>query len=137
MVAACLLTATFVATPIVLAESAPVAVGEISTSVGHEEVVPILRTALATQLANVKIPAGKKFIVSASLTKLETKNNGSETTTSCVVSIALREAKSGNLRGMVQGTSAAVGAAGTSMNADLISAAVHGAAGGVSQMLAQ
>src|SRR5258708_7267199 len=47
---------------------APVIVGEVSTTVGHEEVVPVVRSSLVSELSTVKLPAGKKFIVSASLT---------------------------------------------------------------------
>ena len=130
------MTATFAAAPALFADPAPVALGEISTSVGHEEVVPIMRTALTSNLAGVKIPAGKAFIVSASLTKLETKTSGAQTTTSCVISLALRDAKDGNLRGIVEGTSAVSGT-GANVNAELVTAAIHGAARGVSQFVAQ
>ena len=130
------MTATFAAAPVLMADPSAVALGEISTSVGHEEVVPVMRTALATNLAGVKIPSGKAFIVSASLTKLETKTSGSQTTTSCVVSLALRDAKDGNLRGIVEGTSAVSGT-GEKVNAELVAAAIHGATRGVSQFVAQ
>ena len=132
------MTATFAVAPTLLADvSGPVAVGEVSTSVGHEEVVPVMRSTLATDLANVKAPSGKKFIVSASLTKLETTTNGSQTTTNCVVSLALIDAKDGTLRGVVQGTSASSGTSDGALNAGLVAAAIHGAARGVSAAVAQ
>ena len=136
LVAALLMTATFATAPSLLADSPPVVVGEVSTSVGHEEVVPVMRAALATHLANVKIPAGKKLVVSASLTKLESKTEGSATTTTCVVSLALRDAKSGALQGVVQGNASIAGVATTKENESLVSAAIHGAAKGVPDVIA-
>lgn len=136
LVAALLMTATFATAPALLADGSPVVVGEVSTSVGHEEVVPVMRSALATNLAEVKIPAGKKFIVSASLTKLETKTDGAKTTTSCVVSLALRDAKDGVLKGVVQGNAMIAGAASPKENDALVAAAIHGAAKGVSEVVA-
>lgn len=133
-VAALLMTATFAAAPSLLADGSPVVVGEVSTTVGHEEVVPVMRTALATHLAEVKLPAGKKFIVSASLTKLETKTDGGSTSTSCVVSLALRDAKSGALKGIVQGNASIAGTATTKENESLVSAAIHGATKGVAEV---
>ena len=105
-----------------LKADAPVIVGEVSTSVGHEEVVPVMKSALLTELSTVKVPAGKKFIVSASLTKFETKGS----TTSCVISLALRDA-SGNLKGMLQGSGAVVGNHDSKTTTDAVNAAVHGA----------
>jgi len=134
LVAALLVTATFAAAPTLHADGPPVVVGEVSTSVGHEEVMPVMRSALTTHLTEVKIPSGKKFIVSASLTKLETKTEGSQTTTSCVVSLALRDAKDGVLRGVVQGNASMSGAASKKDNDALVAAAIRGATKGVSEV---
>lgn len=83
---------------------APVAVGEVSTVAGQEEAAHTIKSTLAEELAKVKVPAGRKFIVSASLVKLETRPSGSDATTQAVVSLAIRDAKDGVVRGVVNGT---------------------------------
>lgn len=104
----------------------PVVIAEVSTNVGHEEVVPVMRSSLATELSTVKIPPGKKIIVSAALTKFETKG----TTTSCVISLALRDAD-GTLKGVVSGTGAVVGKRDANATKEAVDAAVRGATKGV------
>lgn len=123
------------------ADAPKVVVGEVSTSVGHEEVVPVMKTALSAEVAKVQPPSGKSFVVSASLTKLETKTSGSNATTSCVISLALRDS-AGNLKGMLQGTSTVSGKHGdaTAQKASLkesVEAAVRGAAKGLPTAVAQ
>ena len=116
---------------------APVVVGEVSTSVGHEEVVPVMRTALAAQLSSVKVPSGKRFVVSASLTKFETKSTGNDATTSCVVSLALRDA-AGNLKGTLTGNGAVIAKRGDAKaTQQAIDAAVHGATRNLDAVIAQ
>ncbi len=81
----------------------------VSVSVG-EVTAPLLDTAntikstLTEELAKLKVPSGKRYIVSASLVKLETKNSGSDSTTSAIVSLAIRDAKDGAIRGVINGT---------------------------------
>jgi hypothetical protein len=111
---------------------APVVVGEVSTTTGHEEVVPVVRDALVTELSAVKVPQGKKFIVSAALTKLETKG----TTTSCVISLALRDA-SGTLKGVLLGSGDVVGKRDEASTRAAIDAAVRGATKGLPAVVSQ
>jgi len=111
----------------------PVIVGEVSTSVGHEEVVPMMKNALVNELSMVKVPPGKKFVVSAALTKFETKG----TTTSCVISLALRDA-SGNLKGVLLGSGAVVGKQDAkSTTLEVVNAAVRGATRELPAVVAQ
>jgi hypothetical protein len=111
---------------------APVVVGEVSTNVGHEEVVPVMRDALVTELSGVKVPQGKKFVVSAALTKLETKG----TTTSCVISLALRDA-SGTLKGVLSGSGDVIGKRDAASTKAAIDAAVRGATKGLPAVVSQ
>jgi hypothetical protein len=85
---------------------APVAVGEVATVAGQEDAAATIKTTLAEELAKVKVPAGRRFVVSVSLLKLETKPSGEGATTSCTISLAIRDAKSGAIRGVVNGSGA-------------------------------
>ena len=110
----------------------PVVVGEVSTTVGHEEVVPVVRDALVTELSAVKVPQGKKYVVSAALTKLETKGG----TTSCVISLALRDT-TGTLKGVLQGSGDVVGTKDAASTKAAIDAAVRGATKGLPAVVSQ
>ncbi|MEO7092469.1 MAG: hypothetical protein ABI175_04405 [Polyangiales bacterium] len=119
------------------ADAPKVVVGEVSSSVGHEEVVPVMKTALSAEVAKVQPPSGKSFVVSASLTKLDTKTSGSSATTSCVISLALRDS-AGNLKGMLQGTSTVSGKHGdVTAQKESVEAAIRGAAKGLPTAIAQ
>jgi hypothetical protein len=97
-------TAFIPAMPSIAYADQPVAVGEVSTIAGQEDVAPTIKTTLAEELSRVKAPPGKKFVVSASLVKFETKNSGSNATTQAVISLAIRDAKDGAIRGVVSGS---------------------------------
>jgi hypothetical protein len=119
------------------ADAPKVVVGEVSTSVGHEEVMPVMKSALSAEVAKVQPTSGKSFVVSASLTKLETKTSGNGATTSCVISLALRDS-AGNLKGMLQGTSTISGKHGdATAQKESVEAAVRGAAKGLPTAIAQ
>ena len=119
------------------ADAPKVVVGEVSTSVGHEEVVPVMKSALKAEVAKVQPTSGKSFVVSASLTKLETKPSGTSETTSCVISLALRDS-AGNLKGMLQGTSSVSGKHGdATAQKESVEAAIRGAAKGLPTAIAQ
>jgi hypothetical protein len=78
-----------------------VQVGEVSTIVGHTEVVPAMKATLSSELSKVKPPAGHSYVVSANLVKLELVKGTSRK--QAVISLALRDAQ-GNLKGVIQGT---------------------------------
>jgi hypothetical protein len=80
----------------------PVAVGEVTAP--QEDAAKTIKSTLAEELAKVKVPSGKKFIISANLVKLETKTSGADSTTQAVVSLAIRDAKDGAIRGVINGT---------------------------------
>ena len=86
----------------VYAESPPVAVGEVSAS--QEGAADTIKVTLTEELSKMKLPSGKKFIVSANLVKLETKQSGADATTQAVVSLAVRDAKNGAIRGVINGS---------------------------------
>lgn len=125
--AALTVASALVVAPVIHADP-PVAVGEVSTVVGNEDATKTIRSTLAEELAKVKAPAGKKFIVSATLVKLETKTAGGDATTSAVVSLAVRDAKDGAIRGVVNGSGAVVAHAGdATATKSVVEAAVRGA----------
>jgi len=132
LLAACVIASSCTFAAATASADTPVVVGEVSTTTGHDEVVPVVRSALLTELSAVKVPQGKKFVVSANLTKLETKG----TTTSCVISLALRDA-SGNLKGVLQGTGDVIGKHDSASTKAAIDAAVHGATKGLTAVVAQ
>ncbi|MGZ4357719.1 MAG: hypothetical protein ACXVRU_13015 [Gaiellaceae bacterium] len=97
-----------------------------------------MREALKAELSKLKAPSGKKFIVSANLVKLETKTSGSNATTSCIVSLAIRDAKDGAIRGVVNGTGQVVAKDGDrSAKVTSVEAAVRGATKGLPVVLAK
>ena len=119
----------------VRAEEPSVKILEVSTTVGREEVVPALKRTLSAEVAKVSVPTGKRFVLSASLTKLETKTSGSDSTTSCVISIAVRDS-SGALRGMSSGRGTIVTKKGD-LGAEkaVLDAAVRGATRGLPELM--
>ena len=131
------LAATFALLTSAARADAPVVVGEVSSSVGHEEVIPAMRSALAAQMSTLKVPGGKKFVISANLTKLETRSTGNDATTSCVVSLALRDA-AGNLKGTLTGHGAVSAKRGDARaTTEAIDAAVHGATRNLDAVIAR
>lgn len=78
-----------------------VSVGEVSTVVGHADVVPAMKATLSSELSKVKPPAGRSYVVSANLVKLEQVKGTSRK--QAVISLALRDGQ-GNLKGVIQGT---------------------------------
>lgn len=88
--------------PSALADGSPVAVGEVDAP--QEDAARAIKTTLSEELAKLKLPSGKKFIVSASLVKLETKQSGTDATTQAIVSLAVRDAKNGAIRGVINGS---------------------------------
>jgi len=112
-----------------------VLVGEVSTTVGRDEIVPALKKTLLAEVAKVQVPVGKRFVVSASLTKLETKTNGNDATTSCVISIAVRDS-TGALRGMTNGRGTIVTKRGDlTAEKSVLEAAVRGATRGLPDVM--
>ena len=137
LIASALVAASLVFAPSSFAEE-PVSVGEVSTVAGAEDATTTLRTALTTELAKVKAPSGKKFIVSANLVKLETtKGSGQDSTTSCVVSLAIRDGN-GIIRGVVNGTSSVTAKSSDgSAKSSSVEAAVRGATKNIDVVLAK
>ncbi len=114
---------------------APV-VGEISAP--REDTANTIKSTLTEELAKLKLPAGRKVIVSASLVKLETQQSGADATTRAVVSLAIRDAKDGAIRGVVNGTGFVKTKAGDATAAKLVvETAVRGATKNLPVVLAQ
>lgn len=118
-------------------ESTTVSVGEVSAP-QQEDAAKTIKSTLTEELAKVKVPAGKKFIVSANLVKLETTKNGADSTTQAVVSLAIRDAKSGAIRGVINGTGLVKAKTGDATAATLVvETAVRGATRNLNTVLAQ
>lgn len=114
---------------------APV-VGEVSAP--REDTANTIKSTLTEELAKLKLPAGRRVIVSASLVKLETRQSGSDATTQAVVSLAIRDAKDGAIRGVVNGTGFVKAKAGDATAAKLVvETAVRGATKNLPVVLAQ
>ena len=89
----------------VLAADPPVVVGEVGTRVAgdHADLPRALRRVLEREIANLVLqqaPRAKRFVLSASLVKLERQE---DKTVSCMVSVVLREKKSGAIRAILEG----------------------------------
>lgn len=124
-----------VPTPSARAEG-PVAVGEVTAS--QEDAARTIKSTLAEELPKVKVPAGRKFIVSASLVKLETKQSGGDATTQAVVSLAIRDAKDGAIRGVINGTGYVKSKAGDpTVTRMVVETAVRGATKNLPVVIAQ
>jgi hypothetical protein len=90
-----------VARPAKAAERAPVAIGEIGTRVtrGRIDLRKALRSALERELGALEMSSSKRYVLSASLVKLEPKGAG----VACTVSTVLREERSGAIRAVLVG----------------------------------
>jgi hypothetical protein len=109
------------------ADDAPVVVGEVATRVSrpHVDLPKALRRALEREVAALGLrTAGgsKRYVLSASLVKLE----GGSSPVRCTVSAVLRERKSGAIRAIVEGR-AESDERGESAELDALDAATRGA----------
>jgi len=115
----------------------PVAVGEVSAP-QQEDAAKAIKTTLSEELAKMKLPSGKKFIVSASLLKLETKQSGADATTQAIVSLAVRDAKDGAIRGVINGSGLVKSRAGDpTVTKTVVETAVRGATKNLPVVIAQ
>ena len=111
-------------------------VGEVTAP--QEENAKTIKSTLTEELAKLKLPAGRKVIVSASLVKLETKQSGADATTQAVVSLAIRDAANGAIRGVVNGTGLVKSKAGdATVSKIVLETAVRGATKNLPVVLAQ
>lgn len=125
-----------VGAPAAQADTSPVAVGEVNAS--QEDAAKAIKTTLAEELSKLKLVNGKKFIVSASLVKLETKQSGADATTQAVVSLAVRDAKNGAIRGVINGSGLVKSHAGDpTVTRLVVETAVRGATKNLPVVLAQ
>ena len=89
-----------------LAADPPVVVGEVGTRVigDHADLPKELRRALEREIASLvlrQVPRAKRFVLSASVVKLERQED--PRAVSCTVSVVLREKKSGAIRAILEG----------------------------------
>jgi hypothetical protein len=114
----------------------PVAVGEVDAPQG--DAAAAIKSTLSEELPKLKLPAGRKFIVSASLVKLETRQSGVDATTQAIVSLAVRDAKNGAIRGVINGSGLVKSRAGDpTVTKTVVETAVRGATRSLPVVLAQ
>jgi hypothetical protein len=90
------------------ADPPPVVVGEVGTRVlgGNGNLPKALRLVLEREIANLALgraPRSKRFVLSASLVKLEHQAATDTESVSCTVSVVLREQRSGAIRAILEG----------------------------------
>lgn len=130
------LSALLCFSPAAFAEEQHVSVGEITAP--QQDTANTIKLTLTEELAKVKVPGGKRYIVSANLVKLETKNNGEGSTTSAIVSLAIRDAKDGAIRGVINGTGLVKSKSNDPTAAKVVvETAVRGATRNINSFLAQ
>ena len=137
----CLVAATwfFTMTPNARAEErGPVVVGEVGTRVARSDVdLPkALRRALERELAGLdvaKIGRAKRYVLSASVVKLEGRREGARGV-ACAISFVLREQKSGAIRAVLVGRAEA-DAEGNAAELDALDAAARGAVASVPEAM--
>lgn len=103
------LSATLVAALLCLSPAASagaIEVGEVSgTQALPAEDLATLKKVLTSEVGKIDVPKGTSLVVSASVVKLETTQDKNTSTTTCAVSLAVRDGKTGALRGLTSGTS--------------------------------
>jgi hypothetical protein len=111
------------ASPALASEPAPVVVGEVVTRVQNSgtDLPKELRSSLEREVANLalrQVGRHQRFVLSASLVKLEHQVVAGSESVSCTVSIVLREQKSGAIRAILEGRARAQGNDGESVVVD-------------------
>jgi hypothetical protein len=121
-----------------LAKEAPIASVEVRTLVEREDrdLREVLREKVESELSRVDLsgaPKGTRLVLSASLVRLETSTKGAASTSSCRVSLVLRDAKRGALRAILDGSALAEDVA--NAKARVESVAIEGAVRGALRAL--
>ncbi len=112
-------------------------VGEVSgANALPAEDLATLRKVLATEVGKLEVPKGTTIVVSANVVKLETTQEKNSATTTCAVSLAVRDGKTGALRGLTSGTSVVTTKPGDkSARSQGIEGAVQGATRGLPKLM--
>lgn len=131
----CLLAA--LASAPALAAEPPVTLGEVGTRVTRPDVdlASVVRRAFERELRTLGLRARReRYVLSASLVRLDAGIPGGAAGTDCMVSAVLREKKSGAIRAMIEGTAHTNGGDPSAEAAiGTVEAAVRGAAKAVPQ----
>jgi hypothetical protein len=106
--ALCLATAfswLMAASPARAEGQAPVVIGEVATRVKRAKVdLPkALRRALEREIAALSLAGARRYVLSASLVRLEGRKPGAPAGVRCTVSTVLREERSGAIRAVIVG----------------------------------
>jgi hypothetical protein len=116
------------------ASDRPIAIGEIATPAAHDDpaLAAAMRASVERELAGLdlsRVPRGKRWVLSASLVRLEAETAGGVARVSCVVSTVVREARGGAIRAIIEGKAKAENDPTHRAQAELgaLDAAVHGA----------
>jgi hypothetical protein len=112
----------------------PVVIGEVGTRVSRAgvDLRRVVLYALQRELAQLALETrGKKYVLSASLVRLDGGKDAAPNRIECTISVVLREAKSGAIRAIVEGKGRAEGEPGSGIELAIVEAAVHAAMSGV------
>ena len=117
-----------------LGREPPIASVEVRTMVerGDRDLRELLRDTVESELSRMDLsgaPTGTRFVLSASLVRLETSTSRTATRSSCRVSLTLREVKRGALHAILDGSALAEDSASGGARAEngAIAGAVRGA----------
>lgn len=130
---AAIAAAAFTISSDIVASRTPVSIGRITTRAPETAALkPELESAVKRELGRIdlsSVRARDKYVLSASLVKLQTVKSGDQIETSCVVSATLSRAGSGALHAVLQGRARAIDAPSAHKTAEraALDAAVKGA----------
>jgi hypothetical protein len=115
---------------VVRAAEPPVAIGEVGTRVsrGDVDLRAVVRSALEREMKTIVLETrGKRYVLSASLVRLDAGKQPGADRIEGTVSVVVREAKSGAIRAILEGKSRAEGQPGSSLDVAVVEAAVRAA----------
>jgi hypothetical protein len=127
---AAFLMASVAAPSLARAAEPPVAIGEIGTRVsrGDVDLRAVVRGALEREIKTIVLETrGKRYVLSASLVRLDAGKQPGAGRIEGMISVVLREAKSGAIRAIVEGKSRAEGQPGADLDLAVVEAAVRAA----------
>jgi len=113
-----------------IAADPPVTVGEVGTRVSRDgvDLALVVRKALERELRALSIrPPRERYVLSASLVRLDGGVAGGASHTECMISAVLREKKSGAIRAMIEGKAHADGRRSPDVEIGTVEAAAQGA----------
>ena len=133
-------SALFTAAPVADAGQSPLSLGKLTTARDSKSLESAFKTAVQSELAGIDLRAVKpadRYVLSASLVKMETSADGDRARTTCVVSATLTKQRGGALHAIISGRARVEDAPAQTRSAELsaLRAAVHNALARVPEAL--